>query len=983
MRRPWILPGVVLAAALAAWWLWPAPSPEPVAVPVVDAPREFPQVEVRAAEGQQRLTLTGVVKSQAGAPIAGAEVFLAATSQQSITDAQCGICRDRLLSCHAVETPRTVATLLAAKRGTLEPALTTTSDAEGRFRFEGLGGASFTVWGRAPGFGDGLKERAAPGDPVELILPAPRGLSGRLRDEAGAPVQGRVQVTSRRLARVYEAATDAAGRFEVQGLGEGPFAVVGLAPGRLPAMEDETQAGGEPVVLTLPLPRRLEVSLVSNGKPIDGVVQLAGDHLDRQLASQGGQRIIEELYPGELVVSAVAGALSSAPQRVTLSGPVTRVTLTLEPGGTVAVSVLDEADQPVVAPTLDLLTREGALVTSRATQTGAVTTFGPLGSGEYRILAQAPGYQTAMVPVTVKPGETGVEITMTRGVVISGRVEDEYGRPAPGVSVLVSPMGDTVLADEAGRFLAVVPSPGLYELHAHHSDWGGVDLKVTAPKTDVVLALEPKAGTRVTVLAGGRRVEGASVTLFHAQGSFRSDRSSGADGVVLMRGLPPDSYTLVAIHPDYLPSERQALVLRDGDLLDVQAELKEGAALTGVVVDTQGAPVEGVTVATTPRVTEAAVTDAIGQFALKPLRAKAAYGVRVMKQGLDQVERTIGVAGGPPVRVVVHRQPLFRGRVLGEGQPLRHFRVEEHEVTSPDGRFELALPAAEERVVLVIEAPGYEPLMVERPSTPDLGDFDLKRVPPVTGVVHDEVGTPVVDAVVTCSGCDQSVLTGVDGRFSLGKPGFLREFTVVAKKGRRTAARTVSEGAMQGLELVLRPGVKLSGLAVLPDGQPAAGVEITGVHVDRGETLSVVTNADGTYATEVAPGTYRLMLNAPSPNSSDPMALVVELQGAEARVNFGPVPGAASLAVRLKPMKGFALWLVKGELPAVGNPPMELLRAPWAMMVYQPLVERVTLSGLEPGRYTLVWGSFHTGLENGPVRVAVSVPDQVEVALVP
>ena len=79
---------------------------------------------------------------------------------------------------------------------------------------------------------------------------------------------------------------------------------------------------------------------------------------------------------------------------------------------------------------------------------------------------------------------------MTRrlGVLISGRVLDEYGRPAPGVSVLVSPTGDSVVSDAEGRFKAPVPSPGLYKLEAHHSDWGGGAVKVAAVVSSMVVS---------------------------------------------------------------------------------------------------------------------------------------------------------------------------------------------------------------------------------------------------------------------------------------------------------------------------------------------------------------------------------------------------------------------------------------------------------------------------------------------------------------
>lgn len=314
MRRWWfIIFGGLVTVFVAAFLLWPRPVEPVVDTPAEPAP-QFQAVEVRATGNQQGLTLTGVVKEPGGKPIADAEVFLAASSQPSLTGLRCGVCSEWLLSCHARETARTVATLLQAHRGEQVPALTTRSDAQGKFRFEQLAGTSFTVWGRAAGFGDGVKERAAPGDPVELFLPVPRTLSGRLRDESGQPVVGTVRVTSRRLARVQETNSDPDGRFQFEGLGEGPFAVSAVAPGRLAALEHEVEAGAEPVVLTLQAPRRLEVRVMSAGKPIDASLSLQGDHLTRQLEVKAGFRAIDELYPGELMVSAVAGeALDGAP----------------------------------------------------------------------------------------------------------------------------------------------------------------------------------------------------------------------------------------------------------------------------------------------------------------------------------------------------------------------------------------------------------------------------------------------------------------------------------------------------------------------------------------------------------------------------------------------------------------------------------------------------------------------------------------------
>jgi protocatechuate 3,4-dioxygenase beta subunit len=946
-------------------------------------PPEFKPVEVRATN-DQGLTLAGVVRGPDGAPLVGASVMLASTEQQSLVSVHCGHCNELMLSCRARETAVTVGQLLDGHQGEQVAAATTTSDAQGRFRFERLAGISFTVWGKAAGHGLGVKERAAPGDPVELFLPALRSLSGRLRDENGQPVAGTVRAVSRRLAEFVTTQADPEGRFSFDALGEGPFYVHAVAPGFLPAFRAEVQAGPDPVALTLVKPRTLEVRLVTaDQKPIAGVVRLTGDHLAKEQPAKDGLAIVSNLSPGQLMASAVAGELSAAPQAVTLNAQTTRVTLVLEKGGRLAITVLDEQEQPVPDPTVELLTTSGEPIGKRKLQTGELAVLGPVATGDYLVRAQADGFAAATVPARVTQGESKLDVTLTKGTLIAGRVIDEYGRAAPGVSVLISPLGESAISGPDGRFRATVPSPGLYTLQAHHSDWGGGEQKVSAPKEDIELQLEPRAGCEITVMQAGRRIEGASVVMFTSDGNFRSDRVSGADGVVLMRGMPPNGYTVVATHPDFLPSDRQQVRVEEGQLLKVTAELKPGANVVGQVVDTLGTPVSGVSVAVVPRGTEPVITDGAGNFSLGPLRPNGVYGVRVSQRGFDQLDRVSATAGGPPVKVTVSRQPVFRGRVLGAGVPLKRFRVDGHEISSSDGTFELPLPASDERVILTIESAGFEPLITDRPKTPDLGDFDLKRTPQVTGVVRDDGGGPVADAVVSCDSCEQSVMTGPDGRFSLAKPPYQHEFHLVAKKGRRTATKTVVGDAAQGLELVLRPGVTLRGTAWTAEGVPARGVEISGVHTDRSEPVSVVTDAEGNYSLELAPGSYRFVIASPNGHAiaTDPPATIVDVTG-PTRLDFGPAPGTGRVTVRVRPEPGNALWLVRGDVRSVGNPPMELVRSAWAQLVFQPLTERVTLTGIPPGRYTLVWASFHAPTEGGPVLLPIDVPGQGEVSLV-
>jgi hypothetical protein len=295
------------------------------------------------------------------------------------------------------------------------------------------------------------------------------------------------------------------------------------------------------------------------------------------------------------------------------------------------------------------------------------------------------------------------------------------------------------------------------------------------------------------------------------------------------------------------------------------------------------------------------------------------------------------------------------------------------------------LPAAGERVIFSVEANGYEPEMIDRPSANhDVGDISLERAPEVLGVVRDENGAGVPDAVVGCDVCEQSVLTGPDGHFSLSSPAYMKEFVVLAKKGKRTATKrtTVAAGPV---ELKLGPGLKVSGTAWLPGGQPAGGVEVQGLLTDRNEQVTGVTGPDGRFSLDVSPGNWRFGLNGPAlgrATSVDPPSWIFEVTSELSEVNLGPAPGLASITVRVRPERGFGLWLVRGELPGVGNPPIELLRAPFAQFVYQPLGDRVVFGGLPAGRYTVVWASFHAETESGPVVLPIDVPQQGEVSVI-
>jgi protocatechuate 3,4-dioxygenase beta subunit len=990
--RKWLVIGAATAlVALAVAVLWPRESSSlaPVAAAAGSSAArvlpDFAPVEVSSGSSEG-LTLTGRVLDAAGRPVAGADVFLAASAQKTLTSVRCDECGLALLACPARESGPHALAFFEQARGFLQPKATARTDAQGRFRFEHLAGVSFSVWARAAGFGAAMHERAAPGEPVDLYLPPLRSIGGQVVDDSGQPVAGaRVHAVSRKVPLPSEAVTGKDGTFTLPELGEGPFYLLATAEGFLPSVEPQVEAGPRLVRLRLEPSRTLEVRVTRQGAPAEATVRLKADHLAREARAEGGVVRFEGLYPDELVVTAEAGKLGSVPRTLSLSERLTQVTLELEDAGTLLVTVVDETGEPVPSPELVLRSVRGQPIQSQKPSTGALVQFGPLAVGDYVLEGHAEGFRDAELPARVKPGETTLELELARATLISGQVLDQYGRPAPNVSVLVQPTGDTVLADAEGRFSAPVPTPGLYELHAHHSEWGGGLAKATAPAEGVKLELEPGAAVEVTVLTEGRRVEGADVMLWlENEGVFRSDNPSGSDGLVPMRGLPPGTYSMVATHPDYLPSEPQKVTVADGQTQRVTVSLAQGASIRGEVVDARGAPVAGASVSVLPRLAEPVTSDAQGHFEVRALKPGRPFLLEARHPGYDQRERVQASAGEDSVKLVMEARGLFRGRVVSsDGAPVRRFRLDEHDVSSTDGRFEVALPLAGDRVIVSVEAAGFEPLMVDKPARPELGDLVLERAPTVTGRVRDEGGGPVADAVVSCDACEDSVMTGPDGHFVLPSPPFVAKFNVSARKGKLSASAPASrEGTPTPVELVLKPATRLYGTVYQEDGRPAAGFPLEGVNSDRGEPLSIVTGPDGRYSVDVSPGHYRFALGQMREFSGEP-ALLVQVAGGEQRLDLGPAPGTASLTVQLKPAQGRALWVLSGDLGGVGNLPKELMRTRYGQLLYQPRGERVTLQGLPPGRYTLVWGHFHVDTEEGPVVRTVDVPSSADVVLTP
>jgi hypothetical protein len=202
---------------------------------------------------------------------------------------------------------------------------------------------------------------------------------------------------------------------------------------------------------------------------------------------------------------------------------------------------------------------------------------------------------------------------------------------------------------------------------------------------------------------------------------------------------------------------------------------------------------------------------------------------------------------------------------------------------------------------------------------------------------------------------------------------------VVARRGKLSGTREVADPSAPA-EVVIRQSVHLSGRVFLPDGTPAAGKQIEAFEGDRSEMVAFVTGADGSYSADVPPGSYRIPVNPGVGDLGVPL-LFVRVDGSEKRLDLGPAPGTGSLTVQVELQPGYALWVIPGAIPQVSDPPVELMRLPYGQMVYQPESGTVTVQGLQPGRYTIVWASHHATTPGGPVVRTVDVAGPTQLSL--
>lgn len=638
--------------------------------------------------------------------------------------------------------------------GVVEPRMAVT-DAEGRFEIPDLAPQQrlelrVSKNGYAAKTVEGL--RAPAEEPVEIVLQPGGRVEGVVVDADGAPVRdARVSVgelmrlsMGRKLVRPHHpsglASTGEDGRFVVSDLPTGELALGATKKGYLPSQihQLEIEPGAVPEDVRVVLERGATVTgrvLGPDGAPLPraSVRHVGSLSLDGRAQTDGDGRFRLEAVPlGPGSLEADHESFSRVVRDVEVEPGEQVVDFQLERGRSLSGRVVDENGAPIPEAEVGLRGEGDSWI--EATDPGGGFRFQGLEPGSYRLRADAPGKAETELPRPVVISQTdvsGVEIRLTSGVVLQGRVSglDPDALAQTHVAALRADESSQVSTRPSwdGSFRFEDVEPGDWRVLAMAGEGRIVTEEVTVGPAGAEVELVFDEGLVVTgrILRNGEPVTGATVGLQGQQGSSLGMTTTDARGAFRLEGLEPGPHEMMVIH-ELQPVHREEIDLA-GDR-EILVELS-GVPVLGRVVDAQtGAPLDDVTVELRRTGLGAGggsgmggpgtqVTDASGAFRFDEVGPgdhrlaafRSGYGaesrtvtvsadvapepLEIALEPADRVHLLVGTAAGAVPRQVhvaaldASGNPVFQGSFpTGEGGRVRMDRL-------PEGTWELRLAA--------------------------------------------------------------------------------------------------------------------------------------------------------------------------------------------------------------------------------------------------------------------------------------------------
>ena len=527
----------------------------------------------------------------------------------------------------------------------------------------------------------------------DLVLRRAEPLAGRVRGPDGAPVAGAlVRLLARGRAdgpaagtpQPQETTTGADGRFRFDAAAAEWNELLVRASGFAPARVRGAKAGA--LARAISLEPGLALSGVvrkKDGRPaVKVLVRYEADDAESRWVETGedGSFRLADLPRRRGTIVADGGEDGFAEASGATPGSAKPLVLSLAPPAILEGRTLDASTlKPVPRVRLEVASGSGRFA-ARSEPDGRYRLRG-LRPGSTTVRAEEPRH----VPWTRRsvPIEKGVtrtlDVLLTRGATLAGRVVDEDGRPVAGAGVSLlssseSPIDAAVwLRGEASRlrtrpdgsFTATRLPPGENQrLLVRHPEFergtvGGISLVAGGTRSGVVVTIH-----RGVVLTGrvsdpeGNPIGGAEVSAGRSfairsssGGSLTRVRAemreaprtarSGSDGTFELRGLAPGGVSVTVKAPGRSTESVDPVRLVRGARSDpVEVVLRPGATISGRLVRRTGGGAQGYFVrALNPREpsegpgTPAATSEADGAFRIEGLRAGETYDLQLFGGG--------------------------------------------------------------------------------------------------------------------------------------------------------------------------------------------------------------------------------------------------------------------------------------------------------------------------------------------------------------
>jgi protocatechuate 3,4-dioxygenase beta subunit len=518
---------------------------------------------------------------------------------------------------------------------------------------------------------------------------------------------------------------------------DGSFTLTGLAPGSVRLMARKTDdfvqetrnvdAPAHDVVIDIPAGGRISGRVVDkgSGKPIPsfqsgittsrsagGMVMMAPPQL-RSFTSDDGSFTLESVPPGATVLVASSAGYASSRLNLTVeqAKEIKGVELQLDAGVKLTGRVTGSNGSPLGDVEVRVLpSPTGGFATSGAERTATTDT-----NGEYSIEGLEAGDETVSFshakhsamrkPVTLKGGETRLDVQLASGGRVTGTVVTESGAPVADAEVEAGSGGgyQSARTNANGAFEFESMTPGRYRFTASKSGLAegvveDVDVSNGAP-------------VQIVLKAGGTiygRITGLSAKELAVAQVSASGRSSSADGTVnasgdyRIEGVPGGTVQVQAWSGQGMTgsmkrSGAQTVELAPGGSQQVDIAFRDDVIVSGRITR-NGVPLAGATVnffsRGGSRGSGGAPADNDGQYSVSGLE-EGEYNVMVTDaQRMSPYSTTYQVHGSATYDID-YKTGSLRGRVLdvSSNEPLANATVQFRSASTSGDTFRMSRAA--------------------------------------------------------------------------------------------------------------------------------------------------------------------------------------------------------------------------------------------------------------------------------------------------